>query len=70
MSNFFISLIITYRRLGKLLGLRSSCRFIPTCSKYTESAICRHGIIRGIALGTKRILKCHPWSKGGYDPII
>ncbi len=45
------------------------CRFSPTCSEYTYEAIDRHGIIGGLFLGMKRVVRCHPWSKGGYDPV-
>jgi len=46
-----------------------ACRFNPTCSEYTYQAIERYGIMRGLVLGMKRIIRCHPWSKGGRDPI-
>lgn len=45
------------------------CRFRPTCSEYMLTAIEEHGVIRGIWLGTKRILRCHPWGGSGYDPV-
>lgn len=45
------------------------CRFEPTCSEYTYQAILRYGILYGSWLGVKRIIRCHPWSKGGFDSI-
>lgn len=67
------------RFLG-LLGIRvyqnylsrqipSSCRFEPSCSRYGYEAIERHGLVRGSLLALKRIFRCHPFSKGGYDPV-
>jgi len=47
----------------------SSCRFNPSCSQYCYQAINKYGIIKGGFIGLKRILKCHPWSKGGPDPL-
>ncbi len=48
----------------------ASCRFSPTCSEYTYQAIAKYGTIKGILQGLRRILKCHPWTKGGFDPLI
>lgn len=45
------------------------CKYKPTCSEYTYQAIQKRGIIKGIILGTWRIIRCNPLSKGGYDPI-
>ena len=45
------------------------CKFYPTCSEYTKQAIEKYGVIRGCMLGIVRILKCNPFSKGGYDPL-
>ena len=45
------------------------CRFYPTCSEYTKQAIIKYGIIKGGYLGIKRILKCRPGAKGGFDPV-
>jgi len=46
-----------------------TCRFIPTCSEYAITAIEKYGIVRGTMLAVKRILRCHPFNPGGYDPI-
>jgi uncharacterized protein len=45
------------------------CRYEPTCSHYAEQAVRRHGVVRGLSLATWRLLRCNPWSKGGYDPV-
>lgn len=45
------------------------CRFYPTCSEYAFEAINKFGIKKGLILSIKRILKCHPWNPGGYDPV-
>ena len=45
------------------------CRFYPSCSEYARQAVDRYGVLKGGFLATKRILKCHPFHKGGYDPL-
>lgn len=48
----------------------SVCRFTPTCSQYTYQAVEKYGSIKGLWLGMKRIIRCHPWNKGGNDPLV
>ena len=45
------------------------CRFTPSCSEYAIEAISKHGVVKGLLLSGKRILKCHPFHAGGYDPV-
>ena len=47
----------------------SSCKFSPTCSQYGIEAINKYGALKGLVITIKRILRCNPWSKGGYDPV-
>jgi putative membrane protein insertion efficiency factor len=49
--------------------LPSSCRFYPSCSEYTRQAIERYGVVDGVWLGVKRLVRCHPFNPGGYDPV-
>jgi len=55
--------------IGKVFGERF-CRFYPSCSEYSYQAIERYGIFRGSWMGLKRIIRCHPWNDGGYDPLV
>lgn len=47
----------------------NTCRYTPTCSSYTKTALERHGLVKGGALAIKRIFSCHPWGGMGYDPV-
>lgn len=53
--------------LSPVLG--SHCRFYPSCSHYCQEALCEHGLTNGLFFTIKRILRCHPGSAGGYDPV-
>nr|WP_307774727.1 membrane protein insertion efficiency factor YidD [uncultured Cetobacterium sp.] len=68
MKKIILSIIKFYQKYISIF-LGKNCIFQPTCSKYTYDAIEIHGIVKGIYLGIKRILRCHPYSKGGYDPV-
>ena len=68
MKQIVLFLIRGYKRaLSPLLG--QHCRFFPSCSDYTREAIEKHGLHKGLFLGTKRLLKCHPFHPGGVDPV-
>ena len=64
-----ISGIIGFYRyvISPILGPR--CRYIPTCSEYSQTAVTRFGVIKGGWISIKRILSCHPWGNSGYDPV-
>ena len=64
-----IFLIRVYQRYLSPL-FPSSCRYSPSCSQYTIEAVEHYGLIRGLWLGFRRILRCHPFYPGGYDPVI
>ncbi len=64
----FLLIILIYRyTLSPIIG--GQCRFYPTCSHYAEDAFREYGVARGIIMSVKRIFRCHPWHKGGYDPV-
>jgi putative membrane protein insertion efficiency factor len=68
MRALLMGLIRVYQwTLSPLLGPR--CRFYPSCSCYAHAAIERYGVLRGMGLALGRLLRCHPFSPGGYDPL-
>lgn len=71
MKNVFVIFLKTYKKVVspvlEFLGFK--CKFYPTCSEYTRQAIEKYGCLKGTFLGIKRILRCNPFSKGGYDPL-
>lgn len=68
MKKILLLLIKFYQKgISPYLGKR--CRFYPTCSEYSRQAITKYGAIKGSYLTIKRLLKCHPFHKGGYDPL-
>ena len=68
MSKICIVLINFYQKQISPMT-RPHCRFIPTCSEYSKQAFTKYGFIKGFYLSLKRILRCHPFGKSGYDPL-
>ena len=71
MKIFLLFLLKFYKKfispIFKFVGIE--CKYYPTCSEYMRQAIENYAAIKGICLGTKRLLRCNPFSKGGYDPL-
>jgi len=68
MKIIVLSLIKIYQKLiSPIFGKK--CRFYPSCSAYTAEAVEKYGTVRGCFLGFKRIIKCHPFNPGGFDPV-
>ncbi len=71
MKKLLIWLITQYQKhISKWLKSKNiNCKFYPSCSEYTKQAIEKYGVIKGLGLGIFRIIRCNPFSKGGYDPL-
>ena len=71
MKKILIFIIKKYQKIiSPVLSEKGcNCKYYPTCSEYTLQAIEKYGCLKGTLLGVKRILKCNPFSKGGYDPL-
>ena len=71
MKKIFIFLLKCYKKYISPIfhNLGVDCKFYPSCSNYMMQAIEKYGCIKGIYLGIKRLLRCNPFSKGGYDPL-
>lgn len=69
MKSILIGLIKGYRKYISPLKRRPCCRFYPTCSMYAIEALEKYGAVKGSFLAIKRILRCNPFCKGGYDPV-
>ncbi|OQX92478.1 MAG: membrane protein insertion efficiency factor YidD [candidate division Zixibacteria bacterium 4484_95] len=67
-SNIIAALVRLYQIVISPL-FPNSCRYYPSCSEYARQAFLTHGVIKGLAMSIWRILRCNPWSKGGYDPV-
>ena len=68
MKRLFLGLIRFYQRYVSP-AFPGKCRFLPTCSEYAVEAIQKYGVLKGGFLALRRILRCHPFHKGGYDPV-
>ena len=67
-TKILINLIKAYKFvISPMLG--NSCRYLPTCSEYSIEALKTYGFFKGLFLSIKRILSCHPWGHGGFDPV-
>ena len=69
MKKMMLFAIAFYQKKLSHLKRRGSCRFYPTCSEYAYHAVSKYGAIKGGAMAFWRILRCNPFSKGGYDPV-
>lgn len=71
MKKIIIFIINKYQKIiSPMLQVRGvKCKYYPSCSEYTKQAVEKYGALKGLLKGTYRIIKCNPFSKGGYDPL-
>jgi len=68
MRQIIVGALLVYKR-GISPLLPSACRFRPTCSEYMMQAVSEYGAVKGVWLGLKRLMRCHPFHAGGFDPV-
>ncbi len=68
MKRVVLGAIVVYKKFVSPL-FPPSCRFTPSCSRYTLDAVEKYGVVRGLCKGAWRVARCHPFSQGGYDPV-
>jgi len=61
------TIVLYQRAISPLLG--PTCRFYPSCSQYAKEAVLKHGLLRGVDLAVRRIVRCNPWNPGGVDTV-
>lgn len=68
LKRLLITFIVFYQKFVSPF-LVNTCRFYPTCSQYSKQSLEKHGLLKGVVLTCVRLLKCHPFHPGGYDPV-
>jgi len=66
MAKIVKAILVFYKRY---ISFGYHCRFVPSCSEYTFEAVDRYGVVKGLWMGLKRVVRCNPWSKGGIDLV-
>ena len=69
MKRILLGFIGVYRRVLSPMKRTPTCRFAPTCSEYAAEAVQYHGVLKGCWLALRRLLRCHPFNRGGFDPV-